>query len=39
VVMFVHAPTGRAGALLWIWRNRLPDAQGRMPWFLQGRFG
>jgi protein ImuB len=34
-----HAPAGRAGALLWIWRNRLPDAQGRMPWFLQGRFG
>jgi protein ImuB len=27
------------GALLWVWRSRLPDAQGRMPWFLQGRFG
>jgi protein ImuB len=27
------------GQLLWIWRNRLPDAQGDLQWFLQGRFG
>jgi protein ImuB len=34
-----HGSDGSDGALLWVWRSRLPDAQGRMPWFLQGRFG
>jgi protein ImuB len=27
------------GALVWIWRNRLPAEPGRAHWFLQGMFG
>jgi protein ImuB len=27
------------GALVWVWRHRLPGPQGSAPWYLQGRFG
>jgi protein ImuB len=26
------------GSLVWVWRGRLPAAQGDVNWFLQGRF-
>jgi protein ImuB len=28
-----------AGALLWLYRERLPDTESRLGWFVQGRFG